>query len=187
MRTSSLAMGKRWCFTIIWQLSIILVVCVWERSVSRMHQYNSDSEQHISVSSGGGGVALLYFTFLQKDGKISAGPFQGAHYTFILGFLWDLLLLWLAERTAAAVNWLLLLLWQPWSLYELHSPVFWVGRFWKIHPSCASHQVAKQTIKGWGCGFPSSLLREGVDVCDCCSPCTMEQVEDLKEERVRGI
>ena len=41
---------------------------------------------------------------MQKIGKISAGTLQGSHYTFILGLLQDLLLLWLVERIAAALG-----------------------------------------------------------------------------------
>lgn len=66
------------------------------------------------------------------------------------------------------MDWLLVSLWQPWGRHELHSLVFWVEQFWKIHPSCASHQVAKQTIKGWGARHVDSCLPCCAVGRDCC-------------------
>lgn len=72
-------------------------------------------------------------------------------------------------------------------LYELHSLVFWVEQFRRIHPSWVSHQVAKQTIKGWGArevgSFFPAVLWAGTAVGDCCPPwCAMEKAEALKKE-----
>lgn len=72
-------------------------------------------------------------------------------------------------------------------LDELHSLVFWVEQFRRIHPSWVSHQVAKQTIKGWGAreagSFFPAVLWAGTAVGDCCPPwCAMEKAEALKKE-----
>lgn len=58
------------------------------------------------VSSGGDGVAFFFF-FSPRRVKDFCRTFARSSlrfYTFILGLLQDLLLLWLAERTAAAVG-----------------------------------------------------------------------------------
>lgn len=53
-------------------------------------------------------------------------------------------------------------------LHELHSLVFWVEQFRRIHPSWVSHQGAKQTIKGRGAGEGGSLLSCCAVGRDCC-------------------
>lgn len=160
-------MGKCWCFPIIWQLSTLLVIFVKGLCLQSTSVILTASRTSLGRCYSWRRVTFYFIeeywkdfcrNFARSSQHFSSGPAAEVAAALVSRQNYDCSGRWIGSFfTLTAMR-----------LHELHSLVFWVEQFRRIHPSWVSHQVAKQTIKGWEAGEVGSLLSCCAVGRDCC-------------------